>query len=98
MDIHYGSNKLKKALSSDKAIAINYGRLAVAIKERLSEFDVASDLGEISINPPPLRHKLEGGNRWAVSVSKNYRLVFEGEGSDPSQITSITIVDICDYH
>jgi|SRR5574344_254671 len=97
VDIYY-DNKIEKKLSSEKAIAIAFGRLALPIRERLSEFSVANNLEEISTNPPPRRHKLEGGNRWSVCVSKNFRIVFTGNDTDPKNVTSITIIDIIDYH
>jgi len=85
-------------MSSEKVIAINYGKLALGIRKRLSEFAVALNLGEISTNPPPLRHKLEGRNLWAVSISKNFRIIFQTGDGDPGQIKSIIIADVCDYH
>jgi proteic killer suppression protein len=51
--------------------------------------------GPAGMNLPGYRlHALRGGRKgqWAVSVSGNWRLVFEFEGED------VTNVDLVDYH
>jgi len=96
--IEIDNKKLSKALENPRTMRSEFGRLAESIQDRLSEFTGASCLDEIPTCPPPVRHKLQGG-LWAVRLSRNYRMVFKGEGGeDPKEITWVTILRIEDYH
>ena len=102
MVINFVSIKLEKQL--DPAyVSRYYGNLTRGIINRLSELTSAKSLEEVPSNPPPKRHKLQRSEHcWAVSVSKNYRIVFQACGDfDPNDLTTIT--EICirgieDYH
>lgn len=60
----------------------------------LTALDAASGPEQMNQLPGTRLHPLKGGRRgqWAVSVSGNWRLVFEFDGEDA------TNVDLVDYH
>ena len=65
-----------------------------------------NQLSEIPSDPPPRCHPLTGNlnNKFAVDVSGNYRMIFEGYDKNDklsikkSEIVTIQIVAIDDYH
>jgi len=72
-------------------------RISPALKPRiervLARLDEASEPGDMNL--PGFRlHLLRGdlADRWAVSISGNWRIVFRFEGRD------VTDVDLVDYH
>ena len=68
-------------------------QLASKLRRMLILLDRGKD--PTALNMPGYRlHQLQGGRRgqWSVSVSGNWRLVFEFEGEDA------TNVDLVDYH
>ena len=103
--INFASGKLEKILSNERLI---YRYFCVAdakkIMARMSEFDAAENLEQISTNPPPLRHKLIGNKKdqWGVWYSPNDRFVIQPSGcfdiNDLRSITEITIIKLGDYH
>lgn len=66
---------------------------AAWIRVLLTALDSASAPDDLN-NPGFRLHPLKGERRgqWAVSVSANWRLVFEFDGAD------VTNVDLVDYH
>nr|WP_267202104.1 addiction module toxin RelE [Limosilactobacillus kribbianus] len=74
--------------------------------DRLDEFDAARNLEQIPSTPPPRCHRLQGelAGKFAVDISGNYRIVFEGYDKNDqlsvikSAIVTIQIIDIVDYH
>lgn len=106
MEIFGGTTKLTKILAKPELIKKNYGKLTQKIMARLDEFAAARTLRDIPSTPPPRRHALKGERRgqFAVTVSGNYRLVFEGYDKndqlsvDIDKITTISIISIEDYH
>lgn len=76
------------------------------ILNRLSEFNAASNLSEIPAIPPSHCHELKGNlkGRFAVNVSRNYRLIFEGYDQNDNfttnkpDIVTIQIISLIDYH
>lgn len=102
MVIYFVSKKLEKQLDPAN-VSRYYGGLARGVINRLSELANAKSLEEVPSNPPPKRHKLQRQDHcWAVSVNKNYRLIFQACGNfDPNDLTTITeicIYSIEDYH
>lgn len=79
---------------------------AKRIQSRLDEFDAALNLSQIPSDPPPRCHLLKGqyAGKFAVDVSANYRMIFEGYDkrdhlcSNKRRIVTIQIVSIQDYH
>lgn len=79
---------------------------AKRIINRLDEFSAASNLSEIPSDPPPRCHPLTGNlkGKFAVDISGNYRLIFEGYDKDDqlstkkSAIVTVQITAIEDYH
>lgn len=102
MVVKFISKKLEKQLDPAH-VSRYYGTLARGIINRLSELASVNSLEEVPSNPPPKRHKLQRLEHcWAVSVSKNYRMIFQACGDfDPKDLTTITEICICsieDYH
>lgn len=106
MEIFAKSNKLTKILNNPDLIQKNYGKLAEKINARLDEFSAARTLRDIPSTPPPKCHALKGNRKgqFAVTLSGNYRLVFEGYdkndqlSDDKDRITTVSILAIEDYH
>ncbi|WP_125582292.1 type II toxin-antitoxin system RelE/ParE family toxin [Levilactobacillus cerevisiae] len=101
------NHKLTKILSDPRLLVKNFGRdRAKRIQARLDEFDAASNLQQIPSDPPPRCHRLHGNleGDFAVDISKNFRIVFEGyDKSDQlsvekSEIVTVQILQIEDYH
>lgn len=103
MEIYYKSKKLEKILTDDLLLKRHFKDLFSSIKNRISEFQVATNLLQISHKPPPKRHKLKGDYKgyWAVNISAKDRIIFKAyyeDQTDPLEITAILICQIKDYH
>lgn len=105
MKIHYSSKRLKRILEDEILIKRNYGaKDGASICNRLSELRAANSLNEIPATPPPRRHKLQGNKDgcWAVSYSKNNRIIFKPQGEFDIErletIKEIEIINLEDYH
>lgn len=105
MEYFGNTNKLTKILGDERLRNKVYGKeRAKRIRERLEEFEVADNLSDISHLPPARLHKLTNNVYFAVDVSANYRMKFEGyDRSDEISCTEIDIVtvnimSIEDYH
>lgn len=76
------------------------------IMARLDEFDAAKNLAQIPSDSPPRCHKLQGNlqGEFAVDVSGNYRMIFEGYDKNnvistkKTEIVTVQIISIEDYH
>jgi plasmid maintenance system killer protein len=104
MNIIYASKKLEKILTNPRLIKKEYTAFFNKIINRMSELSAANNLHEISHDPPPRRHKLNGeyNDCWGIDVSKNYRIVLrpvgEWDEQDHKTIRNIEILSIEDYH
>ena len=107
MKIVVGSRKLTKILQSHRLLVREFGTdCAKRINDRLDEFSQAENLSEIKSDPPPRCHRLHGklSNKFAVDVSRNFRMIFEGYDQnnelsvDRTKIVTVQILEICDYH
>ncbi|MCY4161479.1 MAG: type II toxin-antitoxin system RelE/ParE family toxin [Flavobacteriaceae bacterium] len=110
MNISYKRKKLKKQLSSIYEIKKNYGNMAKRLSNRIDQLKVAKNLDVIHQFPAMNCHKLAGDRegKWAVNVSKNYRLIFELNHDplpvyedgilDTKSVTDICIIEVVDYH
>ena len=99
MEILY-SNKIKKKICDDYHISKNFdNKIGKTIKIVISLLQNSKSLKEIPNVPPTRRHKLSDG-RYAIDVSKNYRIIIKSNiiTNDLGLINSIIIDDICDYH
>lgn len=101
------SRKLTKILNAPRLLVKSFGRdRAKRIQRRLDEFDAAKMLAQIPSDPPPRCHRLHGNleGKFAVDVSKNFRIVFEGYDKndqlsvEKSEIVTVQIIEISDYH
>jgi plasmid maintenance system killer protein len=110
VEVFYKSNKLERQLTEPASIRRAYGTMAKAVHQRIQELK-ASDNLEIFMTLPAARcHELSGKltGYFAATVSKNFRMIFSprhnplplkpDKGIDLQKITSITILDIEDYH
>ena len=84
--------------------------MATKIMSRLAVLKNARTLGDVPSTPPerchPLKAKREG--QYAVDLAHPRRLVFKPNhdpvprkddgGIDPAKVTSITIIEVVDYH
>lgn len=101
-----GTKKLSKILSSPRLLRKHYGKMAIKIQQRLDEFSAADSLSQIPSDPPPRCHLLTANrkNTFAVDVSGNYRMIFEGYDSNDNltikknKIVTVQIIEIVDYH
>ncbi len=112
MIIKYRTNKLKKQAEDLKELAKGFGIYAKSIKTRLEELKAAQNLAVMGKIPAAYCHQLTGQDYkgyLAVKVSGKLRLIFEPNhnpppkkedgGLDWSQVTEITIEELCyNYH
>lgn len=107
MELVAGSSKMTRILSNNRLLVKEYGRdCAKRIHVRLNELSRIDSLYELSSGVPPHCHRLHGeyAGKFAVDVSRNFRMIFEGYDlndqpvSDKSKIVTIQILDVCDYH
>ena len=102
MEITFSNSRIEKILTNKRLIKKEYGILTNNIISRITELQSAKSLAEISHLPPPRRHKLVGFDaRYAIDLSKNYRLIIEAKDKsivDLDKITKIVILGILDYH
>ncbi len=110
MNIAFKNNKLQKNLTDPGEIKKAYGTMAKRVSQRMDQIQAAPNLATIQSFPALECHILTGLRKgeWAISISGNYRLIFEinldpvplkEDGSiDSILITDIRIVEITDYH
>ncbi|MBZ1326680.1 type II toxin-antitoxin system RelE/ParE family toxin [Aquirufa aurantiipilula] len=110
MEINYKSRKLEKQLTDPREMSKSFGLLARTINQRLKDLSAAENLAMMRTLPAARCHELAGDRKGelAVSVSTNYRLIFEpnhepipkkeGGGLDWEKVTKIRIMEIEDYH
>lgn len=99
--------KLTKVLNDARLRVKKFGSdHSKRIGQRLSEFESASNLDDISRLPPARLHPLHGNydNHFAVDVGPNWRMIIEGYDrfdeltTKPADAVTIVIVKIEDYH
>lgn len=110
MEIDYGSNKIKKKLSSPSEIKKAFGVMAKKVQSRLDDIIASPNLEVLSQIPAANCHQLSGKRtgEWALDISANHRLIFEID-HDPIprkdngeiekiKVTDIRIIETTDYH
>lgn len=107
MEYFAETKKLTRILNNTRLLKKHFGKArAIRIQSRLDEFDAAKTLAQIPSDPPPRCHQLKGSKNknFAVDISGNYRIVFEGYDKNDqlsvnkSDIVTIQIISIEDYH
>lgn len=107
MEYSAETKKLTKVLNSPRLMTKEFGKdRARRIMARLDEFDAAKNLAQIPSDSPPRCHKLQGNlqGEFAVDVSGNYRMIFEGYDKNDvistkkTEIVTVQIISIEDYH
>ncbi len=110
MEISYSSNKLQKQLTQARELVAAFGQMARKVSQRHEELKSADTLSIMKLFPAAYCHELTGDRKGtlAVKVSGNYRMIFEPNhdpiphkedgGLDWEKVTSITILEITDYH
>jgi plasmid maintenance system killer protein len=110
MNITFKNRKLQKILTDPGEIKKAYGSIAKRISQRMDQLQAAPNLATIQSLPALECHLLTGDRKgeWAVSISGNYRLIFEIDhnpiptkedgGIDSIRITDICILETTDYH
>lgn len=111
MEIGFRTRRLERIFSSEREIRRTYGdTMAAVIRRRITLLIRANSLTEVSTLPPERRHSLSGRRRgqYAIDLAHPYRLIFEPNhdpvprredgGVDTDHVTSITIIEVVDYH
>ena len=111
MDILFASNKLQKECTEMRKIQKKHGaQRAKLIGLRLDQMADAENLEILKLLPGARSHALSAdrNGQWAVNLDHPYRLIFEpanepiplniGGGLELSQINSVRILEIVDYH
>ena len=111
IEITFKTQRLGKTFSSDRGIRRAYGdAMATVIRRRLRLLGEAPTLTQVPTTPPERRHLLSGRRegQYAIDLRHPYRLIFEpyhapiplraDGGVDTDKVTTITIVEIIDYH
>ncbi len=108
MEISFISRKMEKRCLNEKEMIRKYGDLSQKLKQRLSELEAAANLKEL----PPFAgcHPLYGNYKhcYALHLKQPYRLIIEpnwhklglrkGQHIELTEINSIVIVGVIDYH
>lgn len=101
------TTKLTKILNDPRLRIKMFGQdRAKRIGQRLSDFEDARTLDDISRLPPSRLHLLHGDheNQFAIDVGANWRMIIEGYDYQdkltikPSDAITISIIGIEDYH
>lgn len=111
MEITFRTRKLKRVFSSSKDLSRNYGdRMARSIQNRLAVLSKASSLSRVPSIRPERLHQLSGNRhgQFAVDLVHPHRLIFQPDhdpvptdsegGIGRDRVTSITIIEVVDYH
>ncbi len=111
MNIAFRTRKLEKTFNEAVGLRKTYGeRTAKVIMMRMAVLKAARNLSSVPATPPERRHLLRGNRdeQFAVDLVHPQRLVFEANhaplprradgGIDIERVTSITILDVIDYH
>lgn len=111
MEIGFRTRGLERIFSSEREIRRAYGDvMAGVIRRRITLLIRADSLTEVSTLPPERRHSLSGRRQgqYAIDLAHPYRLIFEPNhnpiprredgGVDTDLVTSITIIEVVDYH
>ena len=110
MEITFSSDKLKKLLSDEAAMARAFGQMAKALRRRLTVLRAATCLDDVPRFPPDRCHQLtlNRDEQFAVDVKQPKRLIFDvandpiprkaDGGIDLRNVTAIRLVEIADYH
>ncbi len=110
MNIEYGTNKLKKQLSSASEIKKAFGVNAKKVSARLDDISASPNLAILIQIPAANCHPLTGDRKgeWALDISANHRIIFEiahnpvplkEDGSvDTFLVTILRITGTTDYH
>ena len=106
MHISFGSRKLGKVFEQERLLNRDYGiERAKTIRKLMSYLASQPNLG--IFESEPLKsftgfHSLKGNRngQFAMTVTANYRLTIEANGTFPSLdcVDSITIIGVEDYH
>jgi plasmid maintenance system killer protein len=109
MNIRFKNNRLQKQCSNASEMKRAFGINAVKVSRRLTEMKQADNLKVLMQLPAAECHPLTGDRKgqWAVSISRNFRVLFEldenpipydGNEISLSNVRSLRIIDIEDYH
>lgn len=110
MEIRFATKKLKKSLSTEAGRVSAYGApIAKKVHLRLNQLTAAPHLAVMRTLSGRC-HELHGNRdgQLAIDVTANLRLIFEPTddpppikpdgGLDWDQVTSITLMEVADYH
>ena len=112
MDVTFGDRKIRKLCSVEKEGIQKLGPVcAKKLRARMADLSAAPSLEDLRGVPGAGRlHELAGDRKWqfALDLLHPYRLVFEPTerppplkqdgGLDWLRITTVTIIEIVDYH
>jgi len=111
LDIAFRTRRLERTFNAAAGLRKTYGeRMAKVIMMRMAVLKAARNISSVPATPPERRHLLRGDRdeQFAVDLVHPHRLVFEAThtllprradgGIDIERVTSITILDVIDYH
>ena len=110
MEISFKNRRLERNFSSTERLRRAYGERAEALSRRIGVLKYAATLAMVPVTRPERLHQLEGRRRgqFTVDIVHPYRLIFEPNhnpiprkcdgGIDLTQVISITIIEVVDYH
>lgn len=111
VEIHFKSAKLQKTCNGAAALRKAYGEEnASRIQRRLAVLEAAPSLSDVPAVPPERCHPMKGdrAGAYAVDIKHPFRIVFAPTtqppprkpdgGVDLRKVTSVTILEIVDYH
>jgi proteic killer suppression protein len=110
VEISYKSKKLEKQLTIAKEIQKEFGTMAKKVNQRMKDIKASENLNDLMKIPAAKCHELKGNRKgqFAVSISGNFRLIFEpnhdpvplkdDNSIDAVKVTAIEMLNKEDYH
>lgn len=111
MEIFFKTRRLERIFNSKRNLKQSFGdRMCRVIQIRMAVLNNARNLSQVPSTPPDRRHILVGDRmgQYAVDLVHPRRLAFEPNhdpvprlpdgGVNLDEVTSITIIEVVDYH
>lgn len=100
--VRYKSPKVEKICKSEKEARRKWGDEFVGpLTSRIGQLEAADSLGDLVGTGVPGKWEILTGDlagQASAHLTKNWRLMMEVEGTDPSLITEVVVLGRGDYH
>jgi proteic killer suppression protein len=110
MEISFKNQSLRRNCEDKRRMKKRFGEISDRLSSQLAILHTAPSLADVPTGPPSRCHLLKGDRKgqFAVTVSGNWRLVFEpdcaplplrkGGSLDQALVRAVCILEVVDYH